>query len=116
METRSKGVAFAPNQKLGGGRLGRRGGHARSVTRETILTMDISEGDVITEKEAAALLGITPGALRSRRFRKSPSCPPFVQHGRGRAVMYVKSWFKPWLFDGYIDPRDESDPPPSSNA
>jgi hypothetical protein len=113
METRSKGVAFAPNQKLGGGR---RGGQARSVARDTILTMDIIEGDVISEKEAAALLGITPEALRSRRFRKSPSCPPFVQHGRGCAVMYVKSWFRPWFLNGYIDPGDKSDPPPSPNV
>jgi hypothetical protein len=113
MKTRSKGAGRAPNRKSGGGR---RGGRARKITRETISTFEIRDGDLIREKEAAGLLGITPEGLRSRRMRKSSSCPPYIQHERHHTVWYVKPWIKPWLLDGYIDPRDESDPPPSSNS
>jgi len=31
--------------------------------------------------------------------------PPYIQHERHHTVWYVKPWFKPWLLDGYIDPR-----------
>ena len=54
--------------------------------------------ELLTEKEAAELLRITPGTLRMYRTAKrfAGRAPTFVQNGRGR-VLYLRSDLSAWV-------------------
>jgi hypothetical protein len=60
-----------------------------------------AEFDLLTENEAAALLRLTPSALRSWRQRGLE--PPFIRVG-GRAIRYRRQDLVDWLAANSVRP------------
>ncbi|WP_413813519.1 helix-turn-helix domain-containing protein [Bosea sp. Root670] len=58
--------------------------------------------EILTESEAAELLGCTPIALRLRRARHSGACPPYAR--RGRRIYYMRTALLEWVTAGMESP------------
>ena len=60
--------------------------------------------EILTEIEAAELLGCTPIALRLRRARQSGACPPYAR--RGRRIYYMRTALLEWATAGVASALD----------
>lgn len=59
--------------------------------------------DLITEDEAAPLVGLTPKTLSNKRSSKDPDGPPYVRIS-GRAVRYSRKALAAWLDERTVTP------------
>lgn len=74
------------------------------------MTTRLKPGDLVTEKEAAALLSISPETLRAWRTRKTDTSkgPPYLQRGRWKAVRYHRDDLAQWLNKQRTTPKETS--------
>ncbi|WP_079591719.1 helix-turn-helix domain-containing protein [Bosea thiooxidans] len=63
-----------------------------------------TQREILSENEAAELLGCSPTALRLRRARQSGACPPYAR--RGRRIYYMRTALIDWVSAGMEDPAD----------